>query len=96
MKKQQANRFGDILKAWVETLEKRSKLDEVLIERLWRKKMGTSINRYTREIKFRKGVVYLTIDSAPLKKELSMNLDRIVSMFNRAFGKEVVTRVVIR
>ena len=63
MKKQQANRFGDILKVWVESLEKRSKLDEVLIERLWRKKMGTSINRYTREIKFRKGVVYLTIDS---------------------------------
>ena len=37
MKSGKTQKFGDVLKLWVEGLEKRTKLDEVLVQRVWAK-----------------------------------------------------------
>jgi hypothetical protein len=96
MKSGKTQKFGDVLKMWLEGMEKRSKLDEVLIQRLWSKRMGKTINTYTKEIRLVRRKVYIKITSAPLKQEMTMNKDKIRDMFNRAFQDNVVDEVIIK
>ena len=96
MKSGKTQKFGDILKMWMESMEKRSKLDEVLIQRVWSKRMGKTINEYTKEIRLVRKKVYIKITSAPLKQEMTMNKDKIRDMFNRAFQDHVVDEVIIK
>mgnify|MGYP000043389756 CR=1 FL=1 len=96
MKSGKTQKFGDVLKLWVEGLEKRTKLDEVLVQRVWAKRMGKTINGYTKEIRLVRGKVYIQLTSAPLKQEMDMNRDKIKDMFNRAFQDQVVDEVIIK
>ena len=96
MKSGKTQKFGDIMRMWLESMEKRSKLDEVLVQRVWSKRMGKTINSYTKEIRLVRGKVYIYFTSAALKQEMSMNKDKIKNMFNRAFQDEVVTDVIIK
>lgn len=77
----------------VKELKLKPKLDEVRIREEWAK--IPAFARYTREINLRGGKLYITIDSSPLKQELSYSLDKIKAMLNKELGSEVITEVII-
>jgi hypothetical protein len=58
--------------------------------------MGKTISTYTSQITVRKGVLYLTILSAPLKHELSYAKDKIRDLINEELGESYIQDVVIR
>ena len=77
----------------VKELKLKPKLDEVRIREEWNK--IPSFAKYTREINLRGGKLYITIDSAALKQELSYSLDKIKEMLNKELGGPVITEVII-
>lgn len=65
------------------------------IEQIWNAKMGQTIVGYTRKLYFAKGVLYLKLDSAPLKNELMMGKTKIIALINGELKKELVKDVKI-
>jgi hypothetical protein len=72
------------------------RLDESRIQSLWAELMGKTIATYTSNIVLRKGVLHLTIISAPLKHELSFAKDKIIMRLNEALGDDQIKDVIIR
>ena len=62
---------------------------------IWKTKMGTTINNYTRKVSLAKGTLYLKIDSAPLKSELLMSKQKIIDLINSEMKSDIVKKVVI-
>ena len=72
-----------------------SGLHESKIRENWSKVMGTMIARHTSNISLRKGKLYLKIESAALKQELTYSKDKIKEIFNKELGENVITDVLI-
>lgn len=85
----------EALDRMVKDLKLKHGIDEVRIREGWAKLMGAPISKYTKEISLRKGKLYVKVDSAPLKQELSFSRDKIRELFNTELGEEVILEVVI-
>lgn len=86
----------EALQQMVDQLRWKPRLYGVRIEKIWEASMGPVINNHTRELKVRGRKLFVTIDSAPLKQELSMGRDKILRMINEGLGEEYLVEVVLR
>ena len=86
----------EALKAMIEHYRLRGKLNQSRIKSLWAQLMGPSIAGYTKEIRLSKNKLYITIESAPLRQELSYGREKIRKMLNEKLGGEYIEEVVIR
>ncbi|HYG50943.1 MAG TPA: DUF721 domain-containing protein [Flavobacteriales bacterium] len=85
------------IKEAIDRLLKVYKLDHKMVEldavKCWEEMMGAAIAKRTREIFIANKVLYLKLNSAPLKEELLMSKSLIVQRLNERMGKEVITDV---
>lgn len=86
----------DILSDMVDSMKWKERLQETQIRKIWMAKMGTTINQHTRDINLRKQKLYISIESASLKQELSYEREKIMDMFNRELGGSYIDSVIIR
>jgi Dna[CI] antecedent DciA-like protein len=86
----------EVLQGMVDSLKWKEKLHETKIRQVWNSRMGTTINHYTKEIKLRKGKLFITLTSAPLKQELSYEKEKIQKMMNVELGGQYVKSVIVR
>lgn len=66
------------------------------IEQIWRDTFGQVISGYTSSVKFRDGVLTVVITSAPLKQEMVMSKDKVLSKLNKALKYKKVTELIIK
>lgn len=85
------------IKEAIERLLKVYKLDTKMVEldavKCWEEMMGSAIAKRTREIFINKKILYLKLNSAPLKEELKMSKTLIITRLNERMGKEIITDV---
>lgn len=62
----------------------------------WEKMMGPLIARSTTNIKLKRGVLIIQLDSAALRQELSYGKEKIKSEINRELGMSLVKSVELR
>ena len=86
----------DVLKAMVKSLNMKPGLYQNQLQKIWLEKMGTTIFNHTKEIKLYKNRLFLTIDSAPLKQELTFSKDKIIRMLNDELGEDYIEDVILR
>ncbi len=72
------------------------KLAEVAAVVSWEKLMGATVAKRTQEIYIRNKTLYLKIESAALKDELSYSKEKIKDMINKEAGRTVVENIDIR
>ena len=72
-----------------------NKLHEVQLINAWEKLMGPGITKHTKNIYINKKRLFITLDSAPLKQELSYSKSKIIQLLNEEVGKEVIEEVII-
>ena len=63
---------------------------EVQVEEAWPKVMGDVVNRLTRSVEMREGVLVVHVKSAALKTQLFENRFELVSKLNEAVGAKVI------
>lgn len=85
-----------VLQEMVSHYKLKSKLNQVRINALWSELMGPSISKYTKDILIRRRKLYITIDSSPLKQELSYAKEKIKDLINAELGEEYILEVIIR
>ena len=90
------HKLKDVLNDLVGEMKWKEPLNETKIREVWKAKMGTTINSYTKNLNFRKGMLFITITSAPLKQELSYEKEKIQQMLNAELGGKYVEQVIIR
>ena len=95
MKRQNDQSLSDILKAFVNQKKVKPKIYQKKVEEIWAQRMGKSINQYTSNLKLRKDVLFVTLTSAPLKKELSMGKEKIKRLINDELGEEYIKEVIL-
>lgn len=85
-----------VLEAMVDEYKLRGKLHQTKIEKFWAEVMGTSINNYTRHIKLRGKKLYINIESASLKQELTFGREKLKKVLNQELGEDYIEDVIIR
>lgn len=87
------------LKDAIQQLLKAYRLDsgvkEARVISVWDRLMGPMISSRTKEIRIRDGVLFLRIDSPPLREELKYGKSRIIKLINDEAGTEIIRDVVI-
>lgn len=74
----------------------KGKVNEKRLVAAWQELMGKKIAQHTRKLYISNNKLFLTIDSAPLKQELSFAKNKIVELVNEKLGENVVKDVVIK
>ncbi|MFM7217861.1 MAG: DUF721 domain-containing protein [Bacteroidota bacterium] len=96
MRKSTDQPFSSAFKDWLRDAGMDKKFDATALVNAWPALMGPMIARHTREISLRDGVLFVSLDSAPLRQELVQSRERILHMLNEHAGSELVKEVVFR
>ena len=86
----------EALQAMVESYRLKPKLNQSRIKSIWEKLMGPTIAGYTADLRIRGKKLYVTIESASLRQELSYGREKLKKMINEELGEEYLKDVVIR
>jgi predicted nucleic acid-binding Zn ribbon protein len=87
----------DVLKQLANSKKFKAKLMKTRIISLWGRIMGPTIEQYTKSIDVsRSGTLYLTIESATLRQELSYGKTKIQKILNEELGETYIKEVIIR
>ena len=71
-------------------------ITKVRVEQAWESTMGASVSQYTQEVNFRGSTLFVNLNSAPLREELSYGKDKILRHLNETLGAEIITKLVLR
>lgn len=87
----------DVLKQLANSKKFKTKLMRSKVISLWARIMGPTIEQYTTHIDVsRGGTLYLTIESATLRQELSYGKKKIQKILNEELGETYIKEVIIR
>jgi predicted nucleic acid-binding Zn ribbon protein len=86
----------DVINELFEGNNMNSKLKEIHIINQWEKLVGSLIAKNTDKIYFNNGKLFLHINSAPLRSELTYSKSKIIELVNTEAGLSLIEDVVIR
>ena len=98
MKVKKGNEYtiAEAIREMMETYRLDGKLKEMNVLNSWEKLMGPLISKYTKKLQIENKVLYVHLDSAALRQELSYSKTRIIEMLNQEAGGEVITEIAFR
>lgn len=96
MSKKEEKPLKDLVNQMLRAYGLGDRLDEMSLVKSWEEVVGVMIARHTTEIYFKKGVLFVQLDSAPLRQELSYAKTKLVERLNEKAGKQMVTDIQLR
>ncbi|MEO7082261.1 MAG: DUF721 domain-containing protein [Flavobacteriales bacterium] len=93
MKRKNDQTLGEAMDRLVDAYGLREKLDEQAVASLWDELAGGMVARHTVAVKLRRGKLYIKVDSAPLRQELTYMRDGLIKTINERMGRVVVEKV---
>ncbi len=87
--------LGDAIQELLKVYKLQSKFDETRLINSWEKLMGKAIASRTTKIYIKDSKLFVTLSSAPLKKELSFSKDKILTIFKEEIGKDIINEIVL-
>lgn len=86
----------EALQELIEAYKLKPKLHQANIRSTWTELMGPTIAKYTKEVRMTGKTLYITIESAALRQELSYGREKIKNLLNESLGEEYIQEVVVR
>lgn len=96
LKKRNDLTLKEALQATLKELRLDGHLKELQVRAVWDRLMGKKIETYTSEVRVHRGVLYITVLSAPLRQELSFAREKIRHLINEELGENYIRDVIIR
>ena len=87
---------GAVIRQVVRELQLGPKLAQSELRALWLSELGPLTNKHTTEVSFRSGVLYVNVNSAPLRQELMYGRAELVTRLNAKLTDPCVQDIVIR
>ena len=88
--------LGEVLKEILKKYRLEDHLDETRLVDSWEQVAGKLIATHTTSLRIRSKVLYVSLDSAALRQELSYRKQKLLDMLNNASGRTVLTDIVFR
>lgn len=95
MRKTHGNTVGEVIREFMNSYHLDEKMLQKQVMRSWPDVMGLMVARHTTKLTIRNKVLYVRVDSAALRNELSFSREKILKSLNQAAKAEVLTDVVI-
>lgn len=73
-----------------------NKLDEISLIKSWESIVGKMIAKHTTDIYLSGGILHISLDSAPLRQELTYAKSRLVEKLNEHAGKAMVKDIYLK
>jgi predicted nucleic acid-binding Zn ribbon protein len=86
----------DALRKTLDSLGLRKRIREAGASEVWAEVVGERIDKVTRVVAVREGVVYLSVESPTWGQELSMMKLEIIDKLNERLGEKVITDIRFR
>lgn len=83
-------KIGDAIVQYLRENNLEQSVLDVQIEEVWPQVMGDVVNRLTRSVEVRDGVLYVRVNSAALKAQLFENRFELVRKLNEAVGAKAI------
>ena len=90
MKKSNEILLKDALAAFLKDNNLESKLQETRVINAWEEVVGKLIARHTDQMQIKDRVLYIKVDSAALREELSYQRSKLVKSLNKTAGVEAI------
>ena len=87
--------LGVLIRRLVESYGLKDRLAEVRLRQLWLELIGQGLDAYTRSIQLKEGKLYIRIESASLRQELSYAKEKIQRFMNEGLGENRIQEVII-
>jgi predicted nucleic acid-binding Zn ribbon protein len=81
---------GEGIKRLLDEYRLRSQFDQTSISAFWEKLVGATIASRTTAIYVKDKVLFLEIESAPLRSELVIAKSKLIQSLNKSYGYEVI------
>ncbi len=86
--------IGEAIKAVLKAHGLQEAFDQASVVNLWKQVVGTVIYQHTVNLHFNKGVLYVKMDNAGLRHELSFARDKLRQQLNLAMQSDIVRDIV--
>ncbi len=71
-------------------------IDNIKVQEAWVKTMGENIQKYTYNVEFKNGKMYIKLKSSVLKEELIFEKNKVIKLINQELGKEYVKEIILK
>ncbi len=96
MQRKETQAIGDILNDILQAQGLDIGLNGARARQAWQDTMGDAVLRYTEDISFEKGTLYVRLTSAILRNELFMCRSQIIKKLNEKIGRQVIQTIIFR
>lgn len=93
MRRSNETTLKEAMDRMVDAFGLREKLDEQAVASIWDDVVGGMVARHTVAVKLRKGKLFVKVDSAPLRQELTFMRETLATTINQRLGRQVVEKV---
>jgi len=92
-RKSDTSSLKEAIDAMIDTYKLRGKFDQNKLINSWEDMMGKPISRRTEKIFLKEKVLFVKLNSAPLRHELTIAKVKVLEIIHRDFDKDLVTDV---
>ena len=68
-------------------------IDKIKIQEAWKIVMGKNIEKYTSNVRYKKGVLSVKLKSSVLKEELFFEKEKVKKLLNENLGKKYIQEI---
>jgi hypothetical protein len=88
------HKLSDLLKVFTEQKGLNEGLNQIEVKRAWKEQMGPAIEKYTTKIHLKKHTLFVRLNSAVLREELSYGKSKIIKNLNDSLGTELIQKII--
>jgi len=88
-------RLSDLLKIFTDKKGLDKGLNQIEVKRAWSEQMGPAIEKYTTKIYLDRNTLFVRLNSAVLREELSYGKTQIIKNLNVSMGKNLIKKIVL-
>jgi len=92
-RKSDTSSVKDAIEAMIDSYKLRGKFDQTKLINSWESMMGKPISRRTEKIFIKDKMLFVKLNSAPLRQELTISKSKVLEIIHRHFDKNLVTDV---
>jgi hypothetical protein len=93
-RKSDTSTVGDAINDLLDNYHLKQKFNEKRLIESWNTLMGTTIANRTSKIYINNKILFVQLTSAPLKNELNMSKEKVMSIFTNEIGKGIISDII--
>ncbi len=94
VRKASTSTVGEAISELLKSYRLQERFDEKKLIHSWTELMGRTIGSRTGKIYIKNKVLFIEINSAPLKNELNMSKTKVMDVLSNEFGKAVIKEII--